>query len=252
MPATTGTELAQDAYALLNVFLPGEAMDPAQGAQALRFLNDLLDEWSQRTQFIPIIARAKFPTIANQGGPYNPYTIGPGGIFNMPRPPNQNSIQSASLILTASVPNVRVPLGIYTDQSYNANAIPELANTQPTGLYYSPTYIGDLGAISLWPVPDNSINFLELFFQQPVAQFNDLSTTYFIPSGWKKALKFNLADLLQTPTGKQLSQAASRTAVSSLGTIKRANVKLSDLLNDASQFAGNRQSYYNINSGQPY
>ncbi len=252
MPATTGTEILQDSFAILNVFLPGEAMAPADGALGLRFLNDLLGEWSQRSQFIPIISRNRFPLTANKGGPTNRYSIGPGGDFNVTRPSNQNSLVSANLILGGSIPAVRVPLGIYTDQAYDANAIPDLANSQPTGIYYNPTYIGDLGSIFLWPVPTVSTNDLELFLQEEVARFADLSTIYYVPDGWPRALKYNVADNLQTPYGKQMSQAAQRLAVSSMGTIKRANVKLSDLLNDASQFAGNRQSYYNINSGQPY
>lgn len=250
MPATTGTELCQDAFALLNVFLPGEAMPPADGAYALRALNDLLSEWSQRTQFIPVISRNSFPMVTGQGGPSFPYTIGPSGNFNVPRPPNQNSIVRANLVLTASSPTVRVQLGIYTDDAYDANAIPDLSNVQPTGLYYNPTYTADLGSIFLWPVPTVNFNLLELFLQQPVAQFADLTTTYYVPDGWKKALKYNLADNLQTPYGKQLSGAAQRIAVSSMGVVKRTNAaKLTDVINDASAFTYDRQTYYNVLTG---
>lgn len=250
MPPITGTELASDAFAELNVFLPGEALPPADGAFALRKINDMLSAWSQRSAFIPVISRNQFPLVANQGGPYNPYTIGPAGNFVFtPRPPNQRSIQSASLILTVSSPTVRIPLGIYTDEAYDANAIPDLANTQPTGLYYSPTYVNDLGAISLWPVPDNSINKLELFIQQPVAQFSNLSTTYYVPDGWPEALKYNLARRLQTPYGKQLSQEWKQLAVASEGVIKRANLKMSDLMNDVN-WTGNRATVYNVLTGQ--
>lgn len=250
MPAVTGTEIAQDAFAELNVFLPGEGMAPADGAYALRRLNGLLSEASQRAAFIPVISRNRFTLTSNKGGPTNPYTIGIGGDFNITKPANQNSLVAANLILTSSVPNVRVFMGIYTDQSYDANAIPDLANTQPTGVYFSPTYQGDLGAISLWPVPTIGLNDLELFIQQAVAQFADLSTTYFVPDGWPEFLKYNLADRLQGPYGKQLTQSAQRLAISTLGTVKRANQsKLSDLLNDASQFAGNRQAFYNILTG---
>lgn len=249
MPAVTGTLLAQDAFALLNVFLPGEALPSADGTYALRLLNDMLSEWAQRTQLIPLVSRNAFPTVSNQGGPNNPYTIGIGGNFNVPKPANQNSITAANLVLTTSSPTVRIPLGIYTDDAYDANAIPDLANLQPTGLYYNPTYQGDLGSIFLWPVPSVNYNLLELFLQQAVAQFADLSTIYYVPDGWLKALKYNLADNLQTPYGKQLSQAAQRIAVSSLGTIKRANLKLSDLMNDASSWTQDRQTFYNILSG---
>jgi hypothetical protein len=249
MPAVTGTELIQDAFALLNVFLPGEALPPADGAYGLRTLNDLLDELQLRQQFIPFISRNRFSLTAGKGGTTNPYTIGPGGDFNVARPSTQESIVSANLILTASVPNVRVPLGIYTDDAYDANAIPDLQNSQPTGLYYSPTYVNDLGSVRLWPVPNIATNDLELFLQEAVAQFANLSTVYYVPDGWKMMLKYNVADHLQTPYGKQLSQAAQRIAVRSMGTVKRANVNLSDLMNDASQFADNRATAYNILTG---
>ena len=249
MPAITATEILQDAFGLLNVFLPGEAMAPADGAAGLRALNDLLDELQQAPQFIPFISRNRFPLTAGKGGETNPYTIGIGGDFNVARPSNQDSIVAANLVLTVSVPNVRIPLGIYTDDAYDANAIPGLQNTQPTGLYYNPTFQGDLGSIFLWPVPTITTNDLELFLQEAVAQFANLSTIYYIPDGWKMMLKYNVADQLQTPYGKTLSQAAMRIAVRSMGRVKRANLNLSDLMNDASSFAQDRQTYYNILTG---
>lgn len=249
MPATTGQTIIGDAFNLLNVFLPGQLVPNSDAQLALRFLNDLLDEYSQQAQMIPVIAPFVFPLVAGQGGRENPYTIGPSGNFNTVRPSNQNSIVAANLVLTASSPNVRVPLAILTDDAYDAEAIPDLTNSQPTAIYYNPTYANDLGSISLWPIPNTSVNPLELFIQQGVPNFADLTTTYYLPEGWAKALKYNLADELQTPYGRTLSPAAQRIALRSLGTIKRSNVKLSDLMNDAA-WTSNRRTLYNILSGQ--
>lgn len=250
MPAITGMDLAQDAFGELNVFLPGESPPPADGAKALRVLNDLLSELEQRSPFTPVVSRNRFPTTVNKGGPTNPYTIGIGGDFNVSNPGNQNSIVAANLVLTASVPNVRVRLGIYTDDSYDANAIPDLANSQPTGLYFSPTYQGDLGAISIWPVPTINTNDLELFIQQPVAQFVDLSTTYYVPAGWPLFLKYSMADRLQGPYGRTLTPAQQRLLMRVEGVVKRSTQgKLSDISNDADMFAGNRSTAYNILTG---
>jgi hypothetical protein len=250
MPAVTGTDICEDAFAELNVFLPGEAMPPADGAKALRRLNLMLSGWAQRVGFIPFISRNRFSLTAGKGGTTNPYTIGPGGDFNVTRPSNQDSIVSANLILTASVPNVRVPLGIYTDDAYNANAIPDLQNSQPTGLYYSPTFVNDLGSVRLWPVPTINTNDLELFLQEAVAQFANLSTSYYVPDGWPEALMYGLARRLQTPYGKQLSPESKLLAISTESAIKRTNwARLSDLMNDASQFADNRATAYNILTG---
>lgn len=248
MPQVTGLEIARDAYGILGVYSPVETPTGSDGQLALRFLNDLLSEWSQRAQMIPVIARLRFSLVANQGGPTFPYTIGPGGDFDTPRPPNQNAIQSANLILTATVPEVRVPLGLFTDETYDWNQVPDLMNSQPTGLYYSPTYQDDFGTICLWPVPTVNTNDLELFVQQSVAAFADLSTEYWVPSGLPRALKYNLAASLQEIMGKTLAASAQQKAVASLGTFMRSNLHLVDLRTDAA-WAGSRSNLYNINTG---
>ena len=248
MPSVTALQIAQDAYGVLGLYGPTETPSDSDGQLALRFLNDLLSEWSTRTQMIPVIARLRFDLVANQGGPDFPYTIGPGGDFDTARPETQTAIQSANLILTATTPEVRVPLGIFTDAAYDWNQIPDLSNSQPTGLYYSPTYQSDFGTICLWPVPDNNTNDLELFLQQAVAQFANLSTAYWVPSGLPRALKYNLADALQEIVGKTLPVSAQRKATASRTTFMRANLHLSDLSTDAT-WAGNRNSLYNIQSG---
>jgi hypothetical protein len=248
MPSVTMRDLAQGAYDILGILSVGETMSDAMGTFARTFANDLLSEWSQGRAFIPVIARESFAMVADQGGPDNPYTIGDGADFDTQRPATQTSIVAANLILAGDPPLVRVPLGIYTDQAYAANQIPTMSNSQPTGLYYNPTYASDWGSIFLWPVPDTDDNTLELFLQKAVAQFEDLDTEYFVPEGLPRALKYNLADAMAGANGKQLAPSDARIAVSSLSRFKRANTKLSDLMNDAIWSASSR-TIYNINSG---
>lgn len=248
MPSVTAQDLADGAFAILGVYGAGETSSSSDATFARTFLNDLLSEWSQRTLFIPTIARERFDLVSDQGGQDNPYTIGPGGDFDTERPSNQDSIVSANLILTATSPEVRVPLGLYTDEAYDANAIPDMSNSQPTGLYYSPTYADDLGSIFLWPVPDVATNDLELFLQKSLAQFANLSTEYDVPDGVPRLLKYNLADAIAVPYGRELPATAARIATSSLDTFKRANHKLRDQMNDAI-FGTGRRTIYNIQSG---
>ncbi len=249
MPATTFTSIAEVAFGMLNVFMPGEAMGSADANRARTICNRMLSGWGQRGQYIPVIARERFDLVANQGGPTNPYTIGPGGDFDTERPSNQNSITAANLILTATTPEVRVYLGIYTDQSYDANKIPDMSNSQPTGLYFSPTYDNDLGAISLWPVPDVNTNDLELFLQKGLAQFANLTTTYYLPDGAEDAITYALALRMQGPWGKKLDPADVQIANEVIGVFKRSNAKLSDLQNDAYMF-GSSRTVFNIQTGQ--
>lgn len=249
MASTTFSALAQDTYAILGVYAPSATMSDADAQLARRFCNDMLSEWSQRDIFIPIIARERFDLVAGTGGPDLPYTIGPGGDWDTERPSNQGSIVSANLILTATSPEVRVPLGIYTDDSYDANKLPGMSNSQPTGLYYNPYYDNDLGKVYLWPVPTTSTNDIELFLQKSVAPFADLSTVYYLPDGLIRALKFNLAATLQEAMGKVLPASVLQKATSSLNTFKRSNTKLTDMASDAS-FGLNSRTMFNIQTGQ--
>jgi hypothetical protein len=249
--STTATAIIEASFALIQAFLPGEAIPGADSAFAAASANRMLSGWGQRGWFIPVVARERFDLVANQGTPTNPYTIGSGGDFNTTRPSNQNDIVGANLILTAVSPEVRVPLGIYTDSAYGANQVPTLSNSQPTALYYNPTYASDLGSISLWPVPDNATNDLELFLNKSLAPFNtaSLGTTIYLPDGAEDAIVYALARRLQGPYGKTMSAEDVRTAIEVLGTYKRSNVKLIDLSSDASML-GVRGTVYNILSGQ--
>lgn len=249
MPATTFTSIAEVAFGMLNVFLPGEAVGTADANRARTICNRMLSGWGQRGQYIPVIARERFDLVADQGGPDDPYTIGDGGDFDTERPSNQNSITAANLILTATSPEVRVPLGIYTDQAYDANKIPDMSNSQPTGLYYNPTYANDLGSIFLWPVPDVATNDLELFLQKSIVAFADLTTMYYLPDGAEDAITYALALRMQGPWGKKLDPADVQIANEVVGVFKRSNAKMSDMQNDAFLF-GSSRTLFNIQTGQ--
>ena len=249
MPAITANTVIQAAFSRLNVYLPTETPSAANANFALGELNRMVGGWSQRgALMIPVVARETFDLTANKGGPSNPYTIGTGGNFNTPRPPNQHSVTAASLILTDSDPDVEIPLGIYTDDAYNAVAIKELTSAQPTGLYYNPTYTTtELGTINLWPVPDNATNDLALYLQKPLTRFAALATSYYVPEGVDDALVYNLERRLAGPFGRILSADDQALAVSSLSVVKRSNVKLSDLATDAIWATmGGRRTLYNI------
>lgn len=250
MPATTFTAIAEVAFGMLNVYMPGESMPSADANRARTICNRMLSGWRTRGKlFIPVIARERFDLVSNQGGPDDPYTIGDGGDFDTDRPATQNAITAANLILTNSSPEVRVPLGIYTDDAYDGNQIPDQSNTQPTGLYYSPTYADGFGSIFLWPVPDAATNDLELFLQKPLAQFADLTTEYDFPDGAEDAITYQLTLRMQGPWGKRMDPEDVRLAAEVLGVFKRSNAKMSDLQNDAAGIFSGQHTVYNIMTG---
>lgn len=249
--AITANQLIADAYALLNVFIAGEDVNPNMGAYALRELNRMMGSWAQQRGTIPVVEREVFDTVANQGGPSNPYTIGDGGDFDTDRPPNQASVRGAGLLLLTgtTAPYVEIPLALLTDDMWQAIQIKELSNSQPTNVYYNPTYSDDLGTINLWPVPSIGTNDLVLYLAKQISSFAAGTTSYDFPPGYEDALLYNLAVRLQGYVGRELIADDKARARESLALLKRVNLPMSDLSQDL-VFGGNTQPYgYNINTG---
>ena len=116
-------------------------------------------------------------------------------------------------------------MSILTDQAYNAEAIPNLSNSQPTEVYYSPT--DPLGTVNLWPVPNTNTNQLELFYGVLPATFADLVTSYTAPPAYAKAFRLQLAKALipfytvpETRSQQVLSQAEE-----AIDDVKTRNVR---------------------------
>src|SRR5213595_551704 len=95
--AVSAYDLITDAFAELNVFLPGESVPNGDAQFGLRSLNGLLGSWAQQHLTIPSTARLLFDLVADQGGPTTPYSIGSGGDFDTPRPANPAAIRGAAL-----------------------------------------------------------------------------------------------------------------------------------------------------------
>ncbi len=242
--SATALQLISPAFRVLNVFQLGETIPTADATDALGFLNRWIGQLSQQT--IPVVAREVFDTVANQGGPSNPYTIGDGGDLDTARPPNQASLKGAGILQFPGQSNeVEIPRGILTDDAWEAIQVKTLTNSMFTNVYYNPTYEDDFGTINLWPIPDNADYDLVLYLAKPLVEFADLSTTtYFFPPGVEKAIVDNLVLELAEPWGAQISPKMEQRALVSLQTFKRTNTKLTDVMNDYP--CNNRKFGYNI------
>jgi hypothetical protein len=247
---TTALQIATLAFRDIGVLSQGQSISTFQSQDALVRLNTFVDSLGTQPQSMPFVARLTFALISGKGTEANPYTIGPGGDFDTPRPLRLNG---AGLILNSlpEGPNtVEIPRGVFTDDGYEATQLKALQNSLPTCVYYRPTFAAGLGTIILWPVPNTAQNALALYIQQPIAQFADLSTAYYFPYGYAEMFEYNLAMRLARAYGVPLAQIPDITdaARQSLMEIKRANLKLTDLPQDPAM-TGSRRGGYNINTG---
>lgn len=251
MPSVTATQVITDASRMLNLYQPGEAIPAADSTDALRFLNLMVGQWAQTGLTIPAEVRFVAPLVANKGSSTNPYTIGSGGNLNTTKPPNQDSLVAAGLLLNASTPPVEIPRALMTDMAYERTRIKDLTSVLFTDVYYLPTFSNSLGSIYLWPVPTDLTNSLVLYIRAGLSTFADLTTSYFIPDGYDQALYGQLALILAIPFGRTISDDLKTLARESFATIKRSNVHLSDLANDLAQLGGGRrQGSYNIETNE--
>ncbi len=199
---------------------------------------------------IPVIAREEFALVAGQGGPSNPYTIGPGGDFDTTRPAD---IYGAGLILGNTSPAIEIPRGVVTDDGYEAIQIKELSNALFTTVYYNATFTSSgRGTIFLWPVPDTSANSLVLYRSQQLTEFATLTTSYTLPNGYEELFIYNVAERLALTVGMTvalpvLAEVKDRARLA-MGLVKRANYKLTDMPQDPA-VTHDQRGGYNILSG---
>ena len=247
--ATFGTVTALDlikrALDDIGVYSPGETLSAADAQDGLRRLNGMVSSWATQPLTIPATVREVFDLVANQGGPSNPYTIGPNGDFDTVRP---IYLQGAGLMLTATSPEVEIPLGLFTDDAYQAIQVKDLASTLPTGVYYNKTF--PLGQVQLWPVPNNATNDLVIYSYQALSGFADLTTQYAFAPGYEEALEYQLAVRLAIPHARPIDPELKSRAGSALKWIKAANSKLTDLRLDPGLTVGSR-GIYNILTDLP-
>jgi hypothetical protein len=174
--STTASAIIQGAFETIGVLGEGQTLDYAKGADGFRRLNLMIGSWALQPLTIPVIAREVFAITSGKGTPSNPYTIGAGGNLNTARPPTQQSVTGAGLLLNSADPNpVEIPLPVITYDMYQANQIKDLSNGQPTQLFYKPT--SPLGSIFLYPIPDTTINSLVLYLAKPLTQFTSLTAS---------------------------------------------------------------------------
>lgn len=225
--ATTALTLITGALDLLGVYAPGESIPAADTKDGFRRLNQMMSSWMVQPLTIPVTTRETFALTANKGGPSNPYTIGPGGDFDTLRP--ANGFTQVGLVLGGTTPPVEMMRAILTDDGWASIQVKDLSSPLFTSLYYNPTFAGGLGTINLWPIPDNALHRVALYFEQQISEFADLSTSYTFPPGYEEAIEYNLALRLAAPHGCRVSPDVATLATKSLAAIKRRNLNLTDL-----------------------
>jgi hypothetical protein len=130
------------------------------------------------------------------------------------------TIESASLVLNTSSPDVLTPITLRDAQWWADQSVPDLTSDIPTDLYYEPTWPN--GSLYFWPVPTTAYD-VELEIRTVLAQVT-LVTSLTLPPGYEEALVLSLAEKCARPFGKELDQSLVRDADLARARIMANNV----------------------------
>jgi hypothetical protein len=247
-------DLARQSLRTIGAIGQGVTMSANDLQLAFEAANDMIDSWAAQRLTIFQVLLKTFPLVANQGSPDNPYTIGPGGDFDVPRP---TFITTATMLVSTTSPPFKIVLDQLDDAEYGMLTIPGLLSALSEAYYYNGKFDTSgvdtgLGQFFLYPVPNGQQPVsLVLQLPTPMTGFADKTTTlYTFPFGYKEALRYQLAKRLAVEFGKTLSPSNEQLCIDTFAVIQRPNARMPNIRSDFGvPGVGATQGLYNWRTG---
>ncbi len=217
----TVLEIITSSLRLIGPLGPGRVAGPSETTDALFVLNRMLESWANERLLVYAVDRNLFPLQAN----LTYYTIGPSGAnWTLARP---LSLDHVGLMIDATT---EIPLDQLTEDEYSRVRIKGLLSTQPTQVFYKPSFPN--GTVFVYPTPTEVRN-LVLYTYGPISTFALVSDTLTLPPGYADAIRYNLALRLAPEWGKMPRPDVAAMAVESLSRIKTTNAPNLEMAVDA-------------------
>lgn len=220
MPSpTTVLQIARDGLSLTNAVGNDQTLTADESAEVLRVFNDLIEDWSTQDMAVFGQVNQTFNTVAGQGGPALPYTIGPGGTWV-----TTQSIVRINDPAYSVINGVTFPCASMTQGEYNLIAYKD----QPQQFPYRFLFVNDfpLAKVFLYPVP-NAVVPMTFSIDRVLTQATSVGQTVSFPAGYAKAFKYAMAVELAPAFGKKITQYPDVVSIAqtTFANIKRPNKK---------------------------
>ncbi len=231
-------EIIRSSLNLIGAFAPGQSIPAYISSSAMAIFNTMLDEWAGQRLTLYVTERKLYPLVANQGGPTNPYTLGPGGDFNQARP---MFVDRASVIdnNNAAQP-LELSIQILSTQQWQAIPTKEVYTTLPQSVYFEPTF--PLVKGFLYCIPQVDYLDLALYLPRAVPQVAALTDDVVLPPGYQGAIIYNLALRLSPQMGRPIEPWLVSEARAKLGWVKSNNISMTELSNDSQRWGGKQRT----------
>jgi hypothetical protein len=194
---TTALSIIEQALRKINVLGRGQPLQNDEAQDALKALNNMMSGWSAEGGMVFTQAREEFSLSGSQS-----YTIGSGADFDTVRP---IEIQSAFVRQGGT----DYPLRQFSVDEW-ARIGDKGTSGVPEAFYYDNN--SPVSTIYFYPKGSSAYTFV-LFSKKPLDAFSSLTSNIDLPSGYERALVYNLAcevapEYEKQPSGVLLSDAA--------------------------------------------
>lgn len=227
--------------ALGRLLADGQAPSADDISTALDRLNGLIDGWKLEGLTIATVTRTTWAI----GSGTTSYTVGTGGTIPIDRPVSPQTL-SFAYIDSSVTPLIEIPVQTYTVQQYEQLLYKTQSAPAPQGFYYNPTV--PTGTLSPWPVPNVSTLTGVVYAPSPLGEVA-LTDTLVVPQGYRRFYRDNLAVELAPDFGVQPSAVLIQSAVDSKAAVKKSNVRMAQLVNEASLLGGGTGGYNILTDG---
>lgn len=212
----TTLSLITRALRLIGVVAESELPTTDEANDALASFQDLVDSWNAESLTIYSITSADFPLTLSQQS----FTMGPGGNFNVTRPPK--IVGMSTILLTNPSNPVEIPISMYTWNEWQTTVpVKNVPGNFPQVCYDDGGM--PLRTLNFWPIPQTQQNNVRIYSWQPLIWPATLQTILNFPPGYARAFRYNLAMELAPEYGVQPSPSVAETAVSSLARLRTMN-----------------------------
>jgi hypothetical protein len=233
---TSAGDQINGALRLIGMLAEAETPSAATSADALSAMNQMIDSWNTE--------RLSVFTTQDQVFTW------PSGVIERTLGPTGNFIGVRPVLLDDSTyyrdPGTNVSYGIkqINQQQYNGIAVKTVTSTYPQVIFVNMTF-PDI-TMTIYPKPTRDLEWHFVSVQQLAAPAT-LATQIYMPPGYLRAFKYNLACEIAPEFGVEPSPTISRIAMTSKRNLKRIN-NPNDLMALPYSMTGTRQRF-NVYAG---
>lgn len=212
---TSAAEFSAQALRLLGVIDPEEQLRPRELDNCWAALNQMVDAWQADGYMIYTREIRDFPLSAKKS-----YTMGPGGDFDIDRPPDIGN-QVSILMLANPLQPLEYVIPIYTTQDWQEKVpVKDIVSNLPVLIYDDGGF--PQRTLTLWPIPQDNLN-IRFYLPKLLQRFAGRNTRYAFPPGYAECIKYNLAVRVAPEFQTSASAEVALMAMNSLAVVKSSN-----------------------------